>query len=90
MKSEIIIDDAEKHFYDVKDASIPQSLNYTEHLIPGGEKMKLVFQTGNLAGIEFEVTYNHDERKFKLTPKEENGLKYPSYPNLPSVGDIGI
>ncbi len=84
--SEVIMVDADKHFYDIEDSSIPTNLNYKDYIILGQE-MQLVFQTGVLAGIEFKVDYEHATRRFKLQPKEEYGLTYPTAPDLPQIGD---
>lgn len=51
----------------------------TLYLIPGNTA-KIRFQTGNLAGFEFEVVkYAHDERTFTLKlNKDDKGLEMPS------------
>ncbi len=84
--SNVFAVDADKHFYDIEDNTIPADLNYKEYIIPGQE-MLLVFQNGALAGIEFKVNYNHESKRFELQPKEEYGLTYPTAPDLPAVGD---
>lgn len=45
-----------------------------------GTSAKIHFNTGNLAGYEFEVTkYDHSSRKFNILPiTDENGYTFPS------------
>jgi hypothetical protein len=51
----------------------------TKWLIPG-VSAKVHFNTGNLAGYEFELeSYNHESKTFKLIPfEDENGMKFPN------------
>lgn len=56
--TDVITVNSDKHFYDFIDSSIPTNLDYTKRLI-AGETMTVIFQTGMLAGREFEVKYNH-------------------------------
>ncbi|MFV0341003.1 MAG: hypothetical protein ACK5MA_10345 [Parachlamydiaceae bacterium] len=79
------VDDAQG-FYDFTDTSIPDTLDFSKMFIPG-ETMTVVFQTGQLAGMEFEVKYIHSERKFKLVPNTDNGLTYPKGSIIPEAGD---
>ena len=81
----IMVDDA-KGFYDITDTSIPHTLDFSKMVIPG-ETMTIVFQTGQLAGMEFDVKYIHSERKFKIVPITNNGLTYPQGTIIPKVGD---
>lgn len=81
----IMVDDA-KGFYDITDTSIPDTLDFSKMVIPG-ETMTIVFQTGQLAGMEFDVKYIHSERKFKIVPITNNGLTYPQGTIIPEVGD---
>lgn len=86
--------DEEKHFYDVIDASIPESLNYRDCRIPG-EKATIVFQSGALAGREFDIEqtdtdltgYIHEERRFKIVPAELDGQVMPGGVFIPAIGD---
>lgn len=45
-----------------------------------GTRAKIRFNTGNLAGYEFEIeSYDHATKKFRLIPqKDENGYVFPS------------
>ncbi len=68
--------DAGKHFYDFIDNTIPDDLNFEECLIEG-ETMTIIFQSGMLAGKEFEVKYTHADRRFKISPQEIDGVTMP-------------
>ncbi|GHT06567.1 hypothetical protein AGMMS49525_14960 [Bacteroidia bacterium] len=81
--SSVITVDDEKCLYDIIDNSIPNDLDYNDYLIPE-EKPTVVFQTGLLAGMEFEIDrYIHAERRFLLVPV--NNL--PKAPLVPQAGD---
>lgn len=83
--SEVVTVDAEKHLYDIKDSSIPDSLDYSQCRIPG-TTATLIFQSGVMSGEEFELEqtddaltgYVHAERRFKLVPVEKNGVTIPT------------
>lgn len=90
--SAVAVVNEKKHFYDFSDASIPDTLDYEKHLI-AGEKMTVIFQSGMLAGREFDVKYNHKEagekkgKRFELAPKEMDGQTMPNATYMPRVGD---
>lgn len=90
--SAVAVVNEKKHFYDFSDASIPDTLDYEKHLI-AGEKMTVIFQSGMLAGREFDVKYNHKEagekkgKRFELVPKEMDGQTMPNATYMPRVGD---
>lgn len=92
--SEVVTVDEAKCFYDIKDASIPAELNYSDCRIPG-EKAVIRFQSGALAGRELEIRqsetalegYHHEERRFELVPREEDGFTFPSPQWMPKAGD---
>lgn len=86
--SDVIVANAAKNFYDIKDSSIPVNLNYNDYLI-AGNSMTLIFQTGMLAGNdkEFEIKYNHSQRKFELVPQEIDGIVMPNETFCPKIGD---
>jgi hypothetical protein len=92
--SGVEIVDADKHFYDFFDSSIPANLDFSQYRIDG-EKMTVIFQTGMLAGKEFDIEqtddsvtgYIHSERRFKLVPQELDGQTMPNNIFKPSVGD---
>lgn len=86
--------DAEKHFYDIIDTNIPATLDYSQQRI-AGEKATIVFQSGALAGREFDIEqtdadltgYIHAERRFKIVPAELDGYIMPGGVFVPAVGD---
>lgn len=94
--SKVITVDAETNFYDFTDTTIPETLNFEDCLIEG-ETMTVIFQTGMLAGREFEVKYCHEAktvrgvkkeaRRFELVPQEIDGQTMPNETFKPSEGD---
>lgn len=92
--SGVIVADEGKHFYDIVDDSIPESLDYSQCRITG-EKMTIVFQSGMLAGREFDIAtdgdgglmYDHAERRFEIVPAELDGFVMPGGAYVPAVGD---
>lgn len=84
--SDIIVSDEEKNFYDFVDSSIPDDLNFEDCLIEGNT-MTVIFQSGMLAGKEFEVKYVHKERKFLITPQEIDGQVMPNDIYKPNLED---
>lgn len=92
--SQVVAVDASKNLYDIKDSSIPLALNYRDCRIPG-EKATIVFQSGILAGREFDLEqsetdltgYIHAERSFKIVPQEQDGQVMPGGAFIPAVGD---
>ena len=87
----------DNHFYDIVDSTIPDSLNYEKCLIEG-ETMTIIFQSGMLAGKEFEVKYHHDPKRdrngnitklgkrFEIVPQEIDGMTMPSGSFVPKSG----
>ena len=95
--SAVVTVDAEKNFYDFTDASIPQALDYEACLI-AGETMTVIFQSGMLAGREFDVKYYHEAvteedgtskaaRRFEIVPQEIDGQTMPNGTFCPRPGD---
>lgn len=95
---QVIIVDADNHFYDFTDtnpASDPCP-DFEECLI-AGETMTVRFQSGMLAGREFEVKYNHNPktekgvqklgRRFEIVPQEIDGVTMPDATFKPVAGD---
>ena len=88
----VVVVDEKNIFYDFVDTSIPSSLNYEECLIEG-ETMTVVFQTGMLAGREFEVKYYHNAvkgkaaRRFEIVPADIDGQTMPNTTFAPKSGD---
>ena len=89
-----VVVDASRHFYDIIDSTIPETLDFEQKLI-AGEKMTIIFQSGQLAGREFEVRYHHryntiskkEGRRFEIVPQEMDGVTMPSDKFAPKVGD---
>lgn len=90
--SSVAVVNESKNLYDIADSSIPDSLDYSDCLIEG-ETMTVVFQSGMLAGREFEAKYIHDSvagkdaRRFELVPAEMDGYVMPGGNYIPAVGD---
>ena len=88
----VVTVDAENHLYDIVDSNIPSSLNYSDCLI-AGETMTIIFQSGILAGREFDVKYYHNAvgskaaRRFEIVPTEQDGEIMPNATFIPAVGD---
>ena len=61
-------------------------LDYNKQRIEG-EQMQIVFQTGNLAGREFDAVYKPSTKRFAITPKEEDETTLPNDILCPKVGD---
>ena len=77
----------DKHFYDFTNTSIPEALNFSDLQIKG-EKMLIYFESGMLSGREFEVQkYDHNQKRFQLVPKEEDGVTMPNDIFKPAIGD---
>lgn len=73
-------------FYNFYDSSIPASLDFEDCLI-AGQTMTVTFQTGRLAGREFDVKYVHDGRKFEIVSSEQDGMMLPNASLYPETGD---
>lgn len=90
--SEVICVNMDKNFYDLVDNTIPETLNYEECLIEG-ETMTVIFQSGMLAGKEFDVKYYHSAkndkkgRRFEIVPQEIDGQTMPNDTFKPVLGD---
>lgn len=94
--SSVVAVDAAKNFYDIIDNSIPSALNFENCLI-AGETMTIIFQSGMLAGREFEVKYYHDTktikgvqkaaRRFEIVPQDIDGITMPNATFSPRTGD---
>lgn len=78
--------DASKNEYDIIDLSIPDGLDFNECLIPG-ENLSIIFQSGQLAGREFDANYAHDDRRFQIIAVEHDGVMMPSTTFKPATSD---
>lgn len=90
--SSVVPVDKDNNFYDFVDKDIPSNLNYEDCLIEG-ETMTVIFQSGMLAGKEFEVKYYHNSvkgkaaRRFEILPQEIDGVTMPNETFKPRQGD---
>lgn len=90
--SSVVVANEKKNVYYIVDDSIPASLDYNDYVI-AGEKMVLKFESGMLAGREFEVIYYHDtigvkpSRCFEIVPQAYDGVMMPGNEFVPAVGD---
>lgn len=82
--------------WDIVDNTIPESLNFEDCII-GDETLSIIFQSGMLAGKEFDVKYCHEAsningnakkgRRFEIVPQEIDGLNMPGDCFVPVKGD---
>ncbi len=84
--SEVAVKSEANHFYDFTDVDIPDNLNFEKCLIEG-ETMTVIFQSGMLAGKEFDVKYKHAKKLFEIVPQEIDGQTMPNDTFKPAVGD---
>lgn len=94
--SEVVTVDKDKNFYDFIDNTIESTLNYEDCLIEG-ETMSVIFQSGELAGREFDVKYYHEAktvkgvqkkaRRFEIVPQEIDGIMMPGDSFIPRAGN---
>lgn len=91
--SEVITVNKDKNLYDIKDGTIPASLDYSKCRIAG--EATIIFQSGIMAGKEFDLEqtdkeltgYIHSERRFKIVPQEIDGSIMPNDTFKPAAGD---
>lgn len=95
---QVIVVDADNHFYDFTDTNpaADPCPDYEECLI-AGETMTVRFQSGMLAGREFEVKYNHNAktekgvqklgRRFEIVPQDIDGVTMPDATFKPAAND---
>lgn len=91
--SAVVVEDADNHFYDIVDSSIPAALDYEKYRI-GEEPMTIRFQSGMLVGKEFDIQkYYHEAkgekaaRRFEIVPQEIDGQIMPNDMFAPAIGD---
>lgn len=81
-------------FYNIIDTTIPDALNFRDCRLDGNTAT-IIFQSGKLAGREFDIMqskddltgYDHATRTFKLVSMQEDGMNLPNEHLCPSVGD---
>lgn len=91
--SAVVVEDADNHFYDIVDSSIPAALDYEKYRI-GEEPMTIRFQSGMLVGKEFDIQkYYHEAKgekaasRFEIVPQEIDGQIMPNDTFAPAIGD---
>lgn len=97
----VIVADQDKNWYDVV-TDAPESLDYSSYGI-GGETPTIVFQSGELAGREFDLETDDDGNivtekfyengnfigwKFQIVPQETDGITMPGGSFIPAVNDV--
>lgn len=82
--TEIITIDDSKSLYEFIDSAL--EIDFSKQVI-AGETMTVIFQTGQVAGQEFDVEYIHKDRRFRIKPITKNGINYPQGALVPAVGD---
>lgn len=65
---------------------VNSDLDYSKLRI-NGEQMQVVFQTGNLAGRDFDANYYPSTGRIAIVPKEEDDTTLPNDTLCPKVGD---
>ena len=88
--SEVIVVDAKKNLYDFVDNTIPLTLDYAE--CATSETMTVIFQTGALAGREFDVAFTKRKadvvvNRFAIVPATIDEVDMPSASFAPAGGD---
>lgn len=88
--SEVIVVDAAKNLYDFVDNTIPLPLDYAE--CTTSETMTVIFQTGALAGREFDVAFTKRKadvvvNRFAIVPATIDEVDMPSASFAPTQGD---
>lgn len=88
----VVVESEEQHLYDIVDNTIPQDLNFEDCIIDG-QTMTVKFQSGMLAGREFDVAYRHNAvggraaKRFEILPQKIDGQDMPNSVFAPVVGD---
>lgn len=88
--SEVIVVDPKKNLYDFVDNTIPLTLDYAE--CATSETMTVIFQTGALAGREFDVAFTKRKadvvvNRFAIVPATIDEVDMPSASFAPASGD---
>lgn len=91
VESQIKYDEDNQPFLEYTISFSESTINYDEALIPGN-KISIVFQSGELTGKEFDVNYQyivsqHPTRKFTIVSKIIDDVRMPGDAFIPEVGD---
>ena len=73
-------------------------LKFSKEYVIEGEELRLIFQSGKLAGMDFAVTFNPDAHSesdsksqvFEIVRNEDYGVALPTDDFKPSVGDTYV
>lgn len=82
--------------YRFRDSTMPKP--FSENYVLSGEELRIVFQTGKLAGMDFAVTFNPDgyvesadeSQLFEIVRNDDYGVSLPSEAFKPEEGDTYI
>lgn len=72
---------------DIVDETIPDSLDFNECLMENNEPLTVVFQSGMLAGREFNANYLSEKKRFQLIKQEFDGQPMPQDSFIPKEDD---
>lgn len=72
---------------DFFDDSIPEDLDFNECLLENNEPLTVVFQSGEIAGLEFDATFIKKGNRFQLVKQEYMGQPMPQGSFVPMKDD---
>lgn len=72
---------------DIYDDSIPEDLDYSQCLLENNEPLTVAFQSGELAGREFDATFIKKGNLFEIEKQEYSGQPMPQGVFIPKAGD---
>ncbi len=72
---------------DIFDNSIPEDLDFNDCLMENNEPLVVAFQSGELAGRDFDATFVKNVNVFELKKQEYSGQPMPQGVFVPKVGD---
>lgn len=72
---------------DIFDNSIPEDLDFNDCLMENNEPLVVAFQSGELAGRDFDATFVKKVNVFELKKQEYSGQPMPQGVFVPKVGD---
>lgn len=73
-------------------------LTFSKNYVLEGEELRIIFQSGNLAGMDFAITFNPDGlsetnnkcQVFEIVRNEDYGISLPTDDFKPEIGDTYI